>query len=67
MTFIAMAEALNMVTLPQYQDEWKWLLSTVLVTGSLIDLVIALSLSYYLKEHGKRCVTSTVTHFLSLS
>lgn len=57
MTLVAMVGALQMVTLEQYQKDSKWLLASILSIGAAVDLVVAGSLSYYLRTRSRRQVS----------
>ncbi|KAJ7485052.1 hypothetical protein B0H11DRAFT_1149382 [Mycena galericulata] len=46
--------ALRMNTLAEYEAQFGWLLSTILIVGAVVDLTIAASMVYYLSMHRNR-------------
>jgi hypothetical protein len=49
-SIFAAVKGFQMVTLAQYEAEWKWLLTTVLAVGAAVDVTVAVSLCYYLNQ-----------------
>ncbi|KDR74778.1 hypothetical protein GALMADRAFT_280164 [Galerina marginata CBS 339.88] len=59
LTIVGASNAFKMITLSQYEAEWDWLYITVLVVDALVDLTIAMSLTYYLKKQRVNAQKST--------
>lgn len=39
-----------MITLEQFESDWQWLITFVLAIGASVDLLLAVSLCFYLKK-----------------
>ncbi|KAJ3512183.1 hypothetical protein NLJ89_g3670 [Agrocybe chaxingu] len=61
MSLVASAEAFRMTTLEQYQEDWKWLLTTVLAMGAATDIIVAAALCFYLRAQRSTSHEKTVT------
>ena len=42
--------AFHRLTLEEYEEHWTWLLTSILVIGACTDVLLALSLCYYLSR-----------------
>jgi hypothetical protein len=54
------AEAYRMVDVFKYEDQWKWLITFILVDGACVDVMVAFSLCYNLIDHRRSVSISTV-------
>ncbi|KAJ7157611.1 hypothetical protein C8R43DRAFT_1182976 [Mycena crocata] len=52
--------ALQMTTLAQYETDYGWLLSTILIIGAVVDLIIAITLVYHLSKHRHMAYKRTI-------
>jgi hypothetical protein len=50
-SIIAGAQAFKSSSLAQFTVEWRWLLTTVLVTSACVDVIIAVALCFFLLQH----------------
>ncbi|KAF9477701.1 hypothetical protein BDN70DRAFT_880887 [Pholiota conissans] len=49
-TLVSSIKAIQMTSLVQYEEDWKWLLTTALSIGVSVDVIISASLCYFLSK-----------------
>jgi hypothetical protein len=59
-TLAAGIEALFTKSIVQFEVQFKWLLTFILVIGAVVDIIVAVSLCYYLRQHRDHSFPSTV-------
>jgi hypothetical protein len=50
-SIVAGAQAFKSPSIMQFAVDWRWLLTTVLVTSACVDVIIAMALCYFLLKH----------------
>jgi hypothetical protein len=53
-------EALLSTSILQFEIDYKWLLTSILAVGAAVDVIIAASLCYYLRQHRATSFQRTV-------
>ena len=53
-------EALLSTSILQFEIDFKWLLTSILAVGAAVDVIIAASLCYYLRQHRATSFQRTV-------
>ncbi|CAA7271867.1 unnamed protein product [Cyclocybe aegerita] len=50
MSLVTGIKAYRLTTIWEFTAEWKWLMTTLLCIGAAVDILVAVSLCYYLRE-----------------
>ncbi|KAJ3858910.1 hypothetical protein EV359DRAFT_68620 [Lentinula novae-zelandiae] len=57
---VAAVQAFKMTTIIEYELQWKWLLTCILAVGASVDVIIALTLVFNLKNQRENAFASTI-------
>jgi hypothetical protein len=58
-SIVAGAQAFESQSLVHFAHQWRWLLTTVLVISACVDVIIAISLCYFLLQHRDKTFDRT--------
>lgn len=67
LTFLTMAKGLDMVSIIKTREEVKVIIPTALGVGAVVDVILTVSLSYYIRRHMKRYLATGVIRHRTLT